>query len=142
MQFPPNRVLYVEDDEDVSLMMKTLLGQWNYEVALAGTTIDALHLLQSQRFDLCLLDTSLPDKSGFELCEQICELSAHPPVVFVSGHVFATDKARGLQAGALAYLTKPLDFDLLKETMARLVDETSSENSGAARPRAMVSVTS
>jgi len=128
MQFHSNRILCVEDDEDTSLMMKVLLGLWDYEVTVAHTATDGFRRLQSERFDLCLLDTSLPDESGFELCEQICGLPGHVPIVFVSGHAHTTDKNRGLQAGALAYLTKPLDFDLLEETMARLIDETSNEN--------------
>jgi DNA-binding response OmpR family regulator len=129
MRFHPNRILCVEDDEDSSLMMKVLLGMWNYEVVLAPTAADGFRLAQSERFDLCLLDTSLPDESGVKLCERICELDGHAPIVFISGHAYETDKTRGLQAGALAYLTKPVDFDLLEETMARLIDEASSENS-------------
>jgi two-component system response regulator HydG len=132
MQFHPNRILCVEDDVDSSLMMKVLLGLWNYEVVLAQTAADGFHLAQSERFVLCLLDTSLPDESGVELCRHICELDGHAPVVFISGHAFEADKLRGLKAGALAYLTKPVDFDLLEKTMARLIDESSNEYSLAA----------
>lgn len=132
MRFHPNRILCVEDDEDSSLMMKALLGMWNYEVVLAQTAADGFRLVQSERFDLCLLDTSLPDESGVELCERICELDGHAPIVFVSGHAYEADKLRGLKAGALAYLTKPVNFDLLEETMARLINEALSEDSIAA----------
>ncbi len=133
MNIHSNRILCVEDDEDSSLMMKVLLGQWNYEVTLARNAADGFRLVQSETFDLCLLDTNLPDESGLALCEHICELADHAPVVFISGQAYETDKKRGLQAGAVAYLTKPLDFDSLEETIARLIDETSSENSRAAR---------
>lgn len=121
MRFRPNRILCVEDDENTCQMMKVLLGMWNYEVVLAKTAADGFRLAQSERFDLCLLDTSLPDKSGFELCKQICELDGHAPIVFISGNAYEADKKRGLQAGALVYLTKPVNFDFLEETMARLV---------------------
>jgi DNA-binding response OmpR family regulator len=123
MQFRPNRILCVEDDEDTCQMMKVLLKMWDYEVVLAKTAADGFRLLQSERFGLCLLDASLPEESGFELCERICELDGHAPVVFISGYVRDADKDRGLKAGALAYLTKPVDFDLLEETMARLLLE-------------------
>ncbi|MEP7336747.1 MAG: response regulator [Acidobacteriota bacterium] len=132
MRFHPNRILCVEDDEDSSLMMKVLLGMWNYEVVLALTAADAFRLAQSERFDLFLLDTSLPDGSGVELCQRICELDGHAPIVFISGHAYEADKKRGLQAGALAYLTKPVDFDLLEETMARLIDNALIEDAIAA----------
>lgn len=121
MRFRPNRILCVEDDENTCQMMKVLLGMWNYEVVLAKTAADGFRLAQSERFDLCLLDTSLPDESGFELCRQICELDGHAPIVFISGNAYEADKKRGLQAGALVYLTKPVNFDFLEETMARLV---------------------
>lgn len=121
MRFRPNRILCVEDDENTCQMMKVLLGMWNYEVVLAKTAADGFRLAQSERFDLCLLDTSLPDESGFELCKQICELDGHAPIVFISGNAYEADKKRGLQAGALVYLTKPVNFDFLEETMARLV---------------------
>ena len=104
-------------------MMKVLLEMWNYEVVVAQTAADGFRLVQSERFDLCLLDTSLPDESGFELCENICGLDGHPPIVFISGHAYETDKKRGLRAGALAYLTKPVEFDVLEETMTRLIKE-------------------
>jgi DNA-binding response OmpR family regulator len=132
MKFLSNRVLCIEDDEDSSLMMKILLKMWNYEVVLAPTAADGFHLAQSERFDLCLLDTSLPDESGVELCKRICKLDGHAPIVFISGHAYEADKLRGLQAGAHAYLVKPVDFDLLEETMARLIAEASGEYSIAA----------
>jgi DNA-binding response OmpR family regulator len=132
MKFRQNRILCVEDDEDSCSMMKVLLGMWNYEVVLAQTAADAFRLVQSERFDLCLLDTSLPDESGFELCEHICGLDGHAPIVFISGHAYETDKKRGLRAGALAYLTKPVDFDLLEGTMARLIAGGSSQGAEAA----------
>ncbi len=104
-------------------MMKVLLEMWNYEVALAGTADDGLHLAQSEHFDMYVLDTHLPDESGFELCKQICGVPGHAPVVFISTASYETDKQRGRQAGAIAYLTKPLDFDLLEITLTRLITQ-------------------
>ena len=82
MQLPRNRILCVDDHEDSNMMMKVLLEMWNYEVALAGTAVDGLHLAQSERFDLYLLDIRLPEISGLELCKQICGVPGHAPVVF------------------------------------------------------------
>jgi DNA-binding response OmpR family regulator len=107
------RILYVDDHDDSRWMMKVLLEMWNYEVALAGAADEGLHLAQSEHFDLYLLDTHLPEESGFELCRRICGVCGHAPVVFISTAPYETDKDRGLQAGAIAYLTKPLDFDVL-----------------------------
>ena len=104
-------------------MMKVLLEMWNYEVVLAGTADDGLRLAQSEPFDIYLLNTHLPDESAFELCEQICGVRGHAPVVFISTAPYETDKQRGWQAGAIAYLTKPLDFDVLEITLTRLITQ-------------------
>lgn len=123
MQTPRHRILYIDDDEDSCSMIKFLLEMWSYEVALALTAADGLRLARSEPFDLYLLDTRLPDISGFELCEQICEVPEHAPIVFISGAAYETDKQRGLKAGAVAYLTKPLDFDVLETTMMELIPQ-------------------
>lgn len=124
MQPARNRILCVDDHEDSRGMMKVLLEMWNYEVVLAGAADDGLHLAQSEPFDMYLLDTHLPDESAFELCEQICGVPGHAPVVFISTAPYEADKQRGLQAGASAYLAKPLDFDELEITLTRLITQT------------------
>jgi DNA-binding response OmpR family regulator len=130
MQLPRNRILCVDDHEDSNMMMKVLLEMWNYEVALAGTAVDGLHLAQSERFDLYLLDIRLPEISGLELCKQICGVPGHAPVVFVSAAAYETDIQRGLQAGALAYLTKPLDCEILKITLTQLLPKAPRKGPG------------
>jgi len=123
MQSPRNRILYVEDHEDTSEMMKVLLEMSNYEVALARTVADGFYLAQSEHFDLYLLDAHLPDGSGLELCKQICEIAGHRPVLFISGDAYEADKLQGLTAGAVAYLTKPIDLEDLEITMKLLISE-------------------
>jgi DNA-binding response OmpR family regulator len=115
-------------------MMKVLLEMWNYEVVLAGAADEGLYLARSEPFDLYLLDTHLPDGSAFKLCEQICGTPGHAPVVFISTAPYETDKRRGSQAGAIAYPTKPLDFDVLEITLSRLITQAPGgdlENTGA-----------
>jgi DNA-binding response OmpR family regulator len=115
-------------------MMNALLDMCNYEVVLAGAADEGLYLARSEPFDLYLLDTHLPDGSAFELCERICGLPGHAPVVFISTAPYETDKQRGSQAGAIAYLAKPLDFDVLEMTLGRLITQPSGrglENAGA-----------
>jgi DNA-binding response OmpR family regulator len=109
-------------------MMKVLLEMWHYEVALAGGADDGLYLARSEPFDLYLLDAHLPDGAAFELCGQICGVPGHAPVVLISTAPYEADKQRGIQAGAIAYLAKPLDFDVLEATLTRLI--THAQGSG------------
>ena len=121
MQPTRNRILCVDDDVDTCRMMQVLLGMWNYEVVVASTPTAALHQIQSEPYDMYLLDTCFPEISGLELCEQICAVPGHAPVIFISAAAYESDKQRGLQAGAFAYLTKPLDFDALEITLSGLL---------------------
>jgi DNA-binding response OmpR family regulator len=128
MQPAHNRILCVDGHEDSRGMMKVLLEMWHYEVALAGGADDGLYLARSEPFDLYLLDAHLPDGAAFELCGQICGVPGHAPVVLISTAPYEADKQRGIQAGAIAYLAKPLDFDVLEATLTRLI--THAQGSG------------
>ena len=111
------RVLYVDSDDDTCKMMKVFLEMCDYEALTARTAAAALQQVQAAPCDAYLLVTHLPVISGFELCEQICVVPGHAPVVFISAAGYETDKQRGLKAGAIAYHTKPLDLEALEITL-------------------------
>lgn len=104
---PQPRVLYVEDHEDSREMLSTLLSFSMIDAKGVGTAAEAMSSIQAERFDLYLLDTQLPDLDGFELCRQMRDFDPHTPILFFSGAAYETDKQRGLQAGANAYVSKP-----------------------------------
>jgi len=132
MEPPRNRILCVEDHTDTAEMMRVWLEMSHYEVTLAYTAADGFQRASSEQFDLCLLDSRFPDASGFELCERICEMAGHAPVAFISGDAYEDDKRRGLTAGALAYLTKPIDFEALEITMTQLINQAMGRGIGIA----------
>ena len=101
------RVLYVEDDEDSREMLSTLLRFSRIEATTVATAVQASRLIASERFDLYLLDTSLPDVDGFELCRQIRATDPYTPILFFSGAAYEVDKQRGIEAGANGYVVKP-----------------------------------
>lgn len=101
------RVLYADDNEDACFMLGTLLGFSNIETTTAGTVDEALRLARSEQFDLYLLETGFPEGSGLDLCRQLREFNPQTPIVFYSGDAREIDKAKGLAAGADAYLVKP-----------------------------------
>jgi DNA-binding response OmpR family regulator len=116
------RVLCVDDDGDSRVMLTILLGLSMIEAKAVGTAAQALSLMQTERFDLCLLDSRLPDLDGFELCRRMRALNSHTPILFFSGDAFESDKTKGLAAGANAYLTKP-DLAGLVGTILQFVSE-------------------
>ena len=119
------RVLCIDDNEDTCLMMSVLLGLADYQVATAGTLADGLNLAKSQQFDLYLLDSNLPDGTGLQLCREIRSFDPLTPIVFCSGRAGLEDRQEALRAGAQAYLAKPVEPDVLKETMHWLLHKAS-----------------
>jgi len=91
-------------------MLSTLLSFSRIDAKAVGTAAQALSLIQAERFDLYLLDSSLPDLDGFELCRRMRDFDPHTPILFFSGAAYDVDKKKGIEAGANAYVIKP-DLD-------------------------------
>jgi DNA-binding response OmpR family regulator len=122
---PRPRVLCVEDDEDSRMMLVTLLGLELIDVEAVGTAAQALSLMQTERFDLYLLDGWLPGLDGFELCRRMRAVDPHTPILFFSGAAYEDDKKTGIEAGANAYLVKP-NVNELVGSIRQLVSEVES----------------
>ena len=107
------------------MMLIALLGLKLIEVEAVGTAAQALSLIRTERFDLYLLDSWLPDLDGFELCRQMRAFDPLTPILFFSGAAYESDKQRGIDAGANAYLVKP-DVNELVGSITQLVSEAES----------------
>ena len=117
------RILCVDDDLDTQELMNCLLDEYGYEAIIAASQSDALERARSGGIDLCILDHWITEGSnGINLCKQIRAFDSDIPIMFYSGAGYKADIQKGLDAGAQAYLVKP-DFDHLKETIDRLVDQ-------------------
>ena len=122
---PQTRVLYVDDHDDSREMLKTLLAISQIDVTAVPTATNAVSLMQSERFDLYLIESWLPETDGFELCRMIREVDPKTPVVFFSGAALDVDQKRGIEAGASAYVCKP-DLDGLLGSISKFVFEGAS----------------
>jgi CheY-like chemotaxis protein len=124
------RILCVDDHEDTRDMMCVLLGEYGYEAVIAASVPDALERARVGGFALCILDHWITEGNGIDLCQQIRAFDPFTPIMFYSGAGYRTDIQKGLDAGAQAYLVKP-DFDHLRPTIERLIDEAGSRHSVA-----------
>ncbi|MGI8733415.1 MAG: response regulator transcription factor [Pyrinomonadaceae bacterium] len=115
------RILFIEDHEDTRDLITLVLEHEKYQVTSAGTLEGALKAAAARKFDLFLLDTCLPDGSGFELCERLREFDSATPVLFYSGAAYDSDKLKAIRAGAQGYLVKPCSFAELLQTVATLI---------------------
>lgn len=106
------KILIVEDDLKISTMLKTLLTKNQYEVKSAFSGTEAILLLQSESFDLVLLDLMLPGLTGEEVLTKINE-QFKIPVICVSAKDDLNTKIEVIQAGADDYITKPFNNEEL-----------------------------
>ena len=110
------RVLVVEDEESFSDALSYMLRREGYEVAVAGSGVEALAMFDRNGADLVLLDLMLPGLSGTEVCRALRQRS-RVPIIIVTARDSEVDKVVGLELGADDYVTKPFSS---RELVARI----------------------
>lgn len=100
------QIFLVEDDKEITKNLSLLLHSENYAVIHASTRKDALTVLAENKFDLALVDISLPDGNGFSICTEIKQ-TQNVPVIFLTASGDEASVVTGLNMGADDYITKP-----------------------------------
>jgi DNA-binding response OmpR family regulator len=119
------RILLVEDHEDARDLATLTLTE--YSLICARDFNEGLRLARQRYFDLYILDSWLPGRSGVELCRAIREFDPHTPVLFYSAAAYARDIEEALRAGAQDYLAKPVTPDKLQQAVALLISFQSEK---------------
>jgi DNA-binding response OmpR family regulator len=123
------RILCVESHADTCFMLQVLLELTGYAVKTACTVAEALGLAKDQQFDLYLLDYVFPDGTGVQFCQQIRASGQRAPIMFCSGRALAADRQQAMRAGAQLFLTKPIDPDVLEQSIRQLLREGTESDS-------------
>lgn len=100
------RIFFVEDDLSLINGLTFAIKKQGYEIDVARTSLEADKLWENDKYDLVILDVSLPDGSGFDICRKIRQTST-VPVMFLTAADEETDIIMGLDIGADDYITKP-----------------------------------
>jgi len=110
------RMLIVEDDPDISNMLRIYFQSQGYEVTVAQRGEDALDMCRQQLPHIIVLDIMLPDMDGYDVCRNLrgSLRTSHIPIIFLTQKDERSDKIHGLQLGADDYITKPFDLEELK----------------------------
>jgi DNA-binding response OmpR family regulator len=105
------KILIVEDEMPVAMMMTFLLTRAGCEVETATNAEQAVRLVQAADFDLITLDINLPGATGFDIFARLKKLSRwqNPPVIFVSGRSYEEYQQRAAELGAVDFISKPFD---------------------------------
>jgi DNA-binding response OmpR family regulator len=107
-------------------LLRLMLTRAGYDVREAEDGKRALTSVEVEAPDLIILDVLMPGMNGFDVCRRVREdsKSAHIPILILSAKTDSRSKAEGLEAGATAYLTKPLAADQLIRHVADALDSS------------------
>ncbi|MCP4349012.1 MAG: sigma-54-dependent Fis family transcriptional regulator [Desulfobacterales bacterium] len=119
-----NTILVVDDDSAHRIMLKTLIGEWGYDIFEADDGASAIKAVQEQPFDLVLMDIRMVKVSGIEALDKIKSFNPAIPVIIMTAYSSVETAVSTLKKGAYDYLTKPLDFDKLKLIIERAMEHT------------------
>jgi two-component system, OmpR family, response regulator len=111
------RVLVVEDDEDIAAVLRRGLRAAGHVVDHEPTGAAALWAASASRYDVIVLDVSIPAPDGLEVCRRLRQAEDWTPILLLTGRGAVADRVTGLDAGADDYLVKPFEID---EVLARL----------------------
>ena len=114
------KVLLVDDDPDVSSLLKRFLAAKGREVLAAANGREALEMFSKEVPDLVILDVVMPEVHGWEVLSRIRETSS-VPIIMLTGQNTSTDTVKGLLSGADDYITKPFDLGELEARITALM---------------------
>lgn len=108
-------ILIVEDELGIVQFLKQGLQEEGYQVTTASDGSKGFELVQSQKFDLILLDWMIPKINGLDLCKAIRIKDQQTPIIFLTAKDTVQETIEGLKAGANDYIKKPFSFEELVE---------------------------
>lgn len=128
----PTSILIVDDDVNHLKTLKTIVQSWGYEVAVADDGARAVEAVKEHPFALILMDVRMARMSGIEALKRIKAYNPAIPILIMTAYSSVDSAVEALKAGAYDYLTKPLDFEVLKLGMARALEHSGLKVENAA----------
>ncbi|WP_404383296.1 ATP-binding protein [Caenispirillum salinarum] len=128
---PALRVLLAEDNDTTRMLLDTVLRRWGHDVTTASNGADAVDLVQQDCFDVVLMDIQMPVMDGPDACRRIRMLpdeKGRLPIIILSADALTGEK-EAAAAGADTFLTKPVDWTRLRETLSSAVGAPSRNRS-------------
>jgi DNA-binding response OmpR family regulator len=121
------KVLYVEDELFLGKIVKETLETRGFEVIMESDGADVVRTFEDEQPDICILDVMLPNKSGFEIAEEIRKINDDVPVIFLTAKTQTDDVVHGFRIGGNDYIRKPFSMEELIvriENLLRVKKET------------------
>jgi two-component system response regulator AtoC len=116
-----NKILIVDDELNMRLVLEAMLKKDGYEVATAGDGAEALQIIGEDDIAVVVTDLKMPKMDGMELLERVMENYPSMPVIIITAHGTVSTAVDALKKGAFDYITKPFEQDDLKNVIAKAV---------------------
>lgn len=129
MKAPKDPILIIEDDEDLSELIKIQLTDLDFLVEQSFNGVKALNKAKSNPYSLIILDVMLPGMNGFDICKAIREEDSKTPILMLTAKAEEIDKIMGLEFGADDYLTKPFSIRELSARVKALLRRSTANDS-------------
>jgi DNA-binding response OmpR family regulator len=128
------KILVIDDEKDVLEVLRLVLSRSGYEVLASSSGMDGLAQAQADRPDLILLDIMMQRMDGWEVLRALKSdaETREIPVVILSARVEPKDKIRGLQEGAVDYVTKPFAVREILEKVSLILNDLAERGEGGA----------
>lgn len=121
------RIFFVEDDMSLINGLSFAIKKQGYEIDVARTSLEAEQLWMNGKYDLVILDVSLPDGSGYDICQKIRKVSK-VPIMFLTAADEETDIIMGLDIGGDDYITKPFKLAVFLSRVNALLRRSENFN--------------
>lgn len=133
-------LLIVEDESHLARGLRLNFELEGFEVQIAGTGREAFaHLARSRPFSAIVLDVTLPDLDGFDICRRLREVGDYTPVILLTARSLTEDRVEGLESGADDYITKPFELEELVARVRSAIRRRSWERQSQARVASVLS---
>ncbi len=123
------RVLVVEDDEKIASFIKKGLQEESYSVDVTENGYEAIYMIETNHYDIVLLDLMIHGLNGMEVCKNIRAKNIAVPIIMLTARDELKDKIKGLDSGANDYITKPFAFEELLARIRVKLRNTSTTSS-------------
>ena len=118
----PARILVVDDEESIRDLLRLVLTREGYSVVTANGGEEAIEYLEAQRFDLVITDLVMPRVNGVEVLRADRRIDPKYPVMVITGYPSVETVTELVRLGAGDYLTKPFNIDVVRMTVAKLLE--------------------